>query len=83
MKPEGVRLHRADGTVLDVELFHQGVDDEGLDVWVVANARHRPGDRLTVETLPGRTAIEFTASVPPGTRHVRAVLKGRRKKRKR
>lgn len=66
--PEGVKLHRADGTVLDVELFDAGVDDEGMHVWEVANAVYQLGDNLTVDVMPGRTSITFRASVPPEVR---------------
>jgi hypothetical protein len=83
MKPKNVRLHRADGTVLNCELFHQGVDDEGMDCWVIANADYRPGDNVTMDELPGRTSVSFRAVVPPGTRRIVAQLKGRRAKKKR
>jgi hypothetical protein len=60
-KPVGVRLHRADGTVLDVELVDEGVDDEGMRNWVIANAVYRPGDHITIAVLPAMTGITFQA----------------------
>lgn len=55
--PVGVRLHRADGTILNCEL----VDENGMRQWVIANAEYRPGDRITAEMIPGRTGITFAA----------------------
>lgn len=83
MKPVGVRLHRADGTVLNCELIDQGVDEHGMHNWAIANAQYLPGDNVTIEELPGRTSIGFVARVPPGTRSVKATLKGRKRKRRR
>jgi len=59
VKPTGVKLRRADGTVLDVELVHEGVDGEGMDCWAIANAVYRPGDQITIVALPARTSIGF------------------------
>jgi hypothetical protein len=61
VKPVGVRLHRADGTVLNCELADEGVDDEGMHNWRIANAVYRPGDSITVEELPPMTGVGFTA----------------------
>jgi hypothetical protein len=67
VKPTGVRLHRADGTVLNCELVHKGVDGEGMDQWLIANAQYRDGDQITV-VLPGMTGIGFRAAdVQPGS----------------
>lgn len=65
--PEGVQIHRADGTVLDAELFDEGVDREGMHNWRIANAVYQIGDQVTCRLLPGRTSIGFTAHVPRGT----------------
>jgi hypothetical protein len=61
VKPTGVRLHRADGTVLNCELADKGVDDKGMHNWEIANAVYRPGDNITIEMLPPRTGIGFKA----------------------
>jgi hypothetical protein len=84
MKPTGVRVHRADGTVLNAELVHNGPDHEGLDNWLIANIDYRPGDNVSIEELPPRTSISFRALMPPGTlpENVRVRFKGRRIKKK-
>lgn len=61
MKPVGVRLHRADGTVLNCELADDGVDADGMRQWVIANAVYQPGDQITIEEMPPRTGITFRA----------------------
>lgn len=60
-KPVGVQIHRADGTVLNCELVNEGIDDEGMDCWVIANAVYQHGDHVTVEQLPAMTGIGFRA----------------------
>jgi hypothetical protein len=65
VKPVGVRLHRADGTVLNVELADEGVDEAGMHNWRIANAVYRPGDSITVAELPPMTGIGFTAPRGP------------------
>ena len=80
MKPVGVRLHRADGSVLDCELVDEGVDDEGMHNWAIANAVYRPGDSVTVEELPGHTSIGFVARVPPDTQRVTATVRKKRRR---
>lgn len=62
MKPTNVQLHRADGTVVDCELVHQGLDENGFDQWLIAGVTYRPGDRLTMDVLPARTGITFAAA---------------------
>jgi len=59
-KPTDVRIERADGTVLHCELVHEGVDDEGVDHWLIANAQWRPSDQIKIGVLPARTSIGFT-----------------------
>jgi hypothetical protein len=33
MKPEGVRIVRADGSELPCDLIHKGIDGDGQDMW--------------------------------------------------
>jgi hypothetical protein len=61
MKPTGVRLHRADGSVINCELVHLGYDEEGMDNWEIAGVDYRPGDHLTIEVMPAKTGISFRA----------------------
>jgi len=56
-KPEGVTIHRADGTELNAELHYTGRDADGCHTWAVAGALLKPGDRITCAVLPPRTAI--------------------------
>jgi len=58
-KPENVQIHRPDGTVLNCELAHEGVDDEGMDHWVIANAVFHPADHVTIGVLPPKTSLGF------------------------
>jgi hypothetical protein len=68
MKPVGVQLRRRDGTVIDCELVHKGVDEQGMDLWLIANAIYQPGDQITVEQMPAMTGIGFRA--PRGMREL-------------
>ena len=65
MKPTGVRLHRADGTVINCELVDEGVDDSGMHNWRIANVIYRSGDHITVDELPPCTGIGFSAPRGP------------------
>jgi hypothetical protein len=58
--PEGVRVVRADGTVLPAELVYRGRDEDGQHLWELAGMILRPGDRLYADVMPGRTGIGFT-----------------------
>lgn len=64
-KPVGVRLHRADGSVLNCELADEGVDADGMHNWRIANIVYREGDSITVEMLPPMTGIGFSAPRGP------------------
>jgi len=58
-KPVNVRIHRGD-TGIDVpcELMHKGMDEDGMDQWLIANATFRPGiDTVLIGVLPPRTGI--------------------------
>jgi hypothetical protein len=69
VKPVGVQVRRTDGTVLNAELVHEGVDDDsGLDTWLIANIDYRPGDTVLIAELPPCTAIGFRAVLRPGFR---------------
>ena len=58
-KPVNVRIHRGDtGIEVPCELVHDGVDEEGMDQWLIANAVFRPGiDELRIDVMPPRTGI--------------------------
>jgi len=64
MKPEGVRIVCADGSELECELVHEGVDANGIDQWLIANAvlRIDQGDTVRIRMFPGRTGIGFDTS---------------------
>lgn len=58
-RPEGVQVVRGDsGEVIPCELVHEGVNEDGMDVWRVAGVTVRPYlDQLKVAVLPPRTSI--------------------------
>ena len=59
-EPQGVRIVREDGTEVPCELVHEGVDEQGIDQWVIANAVFHVGrDRLHIDRFPGRTGLAF------------------------
>jgi hypothetical protein len=60
-RPEGVRVLRANGEVLDCELVYVGRDN-GNHCWAVGGAVLRDGDRLLVDTMPPHTGIEYATS---------------------
>jgi hypothetical protein len=65
-KPENVQVHRPDGTIIDCELVHEGIDDQGMDRWVIAGVDFNMGeDHLTIGVMPARTSIGFRAPLPP------------------
>jgi len=70
--PTGVRIRRADGSVLECELVDDGVDENGIHNWMIANAVYQVGDEVTCEMLPGQSSIGFMANLPPGTLIARA-----------
>ena len=64
-KPIGVKVHRRNGEVLDAELIHLGIAQNGLDEWVIASPQVdlTKGDHVSVEELPGLTTV--TIPTPP------------------
>jgi len=58
-KPVNVRIIRGDtGVEVPCELVHDGVDEDGMDQWLIANVTFRIGiDELRVGVLPPRTGI--------------------------
>lgn len=57
-RPQGVRIHHADGGSTLVELAYAGTDKDGIHVWkCITPVRH--GDSVTAHTLPARTAISL------------------------
>lgn len=58
-RPTEVRIERADGTVVPLELAYAGVEDD-LHIWEVATVVNLSEyDRVYVGMLPGRTEIRF------------------------
>ena len=56
--PEGVRVIYPDGREVPLECRYEGVDKNGLHVWMaVLVVPHEDGMRLAVSTLPSRTRI--------------------------
>jgi hypothetical protein len=65
-RPEGVRILRANGDLIECELILSGVTD-GVAMWRIATEcdfRFHEGDQLYCEKLPDRTGI----SIPSGYR---------------
>jgi hypothetical protein len=59
--PENVRLVRPDGTTVPLELTYEGMNEDGIHVWVAAvPVQFRRGDCLRAAVLPARTSIEVT-----------------------
>jgi hypothetical protein len=58
-RPEGVQIRRGDGTVIDCELVHEGVDERGMDRWMIAGVEFHPehGDQVYVQEIPPRTSL--------------------------
>lgn len=67
-KPENVRVYRKDtGETVHCELIHQGVDDEGMDNWLVAGVEFRAGlDELQIDVLPPMSGITFAGPFNTG-----------------
>ena len=59
-RPEGVRIVRADGSSLILELAHAGVDPEGYDRWAVLTpVDFTAGDNIEIDHMPEMCCIEF------------------------
>jgi len=61
VKPTDVKLHRANGTVINCELVHDGPNEDGVDEWSIVGVVYRPGDHISVGILPARTGITIAA----------------------
>jgi hypothetical protein len=56
--PQNVRVRRADGSTLPLELAYQGRNRQGYHEWVaVLTFRALPGDQLVADVLPPCTSI--------------------------
>jgi hypothetical protein len=64
-KPRNVRIYRPDtDTELPVDLVFECTTDDGIDVWLIANATIRLGvDHVRVGVLPAHTAISVNVEV--------------------
>lgn len=72
-KPEGVVIVRADGTELNCELVHEGVDEDGMDRWLVTGVKFNPRvDKIRIQHMPPRTGLGF--DVAPGSEDAIARL---------
>jgi hypothetical protein len=58
-RPEGVKVLRADGTVLPCELVYRGREEDGQHLWEVAGMVLQPGDELYADVMPGHTGISI------------------------
>ena len=58
--PTNVRIQFPDGTTAPVELTYEGLDDDGLHLWIaVSTTPWAPaGSRLLVDKIPARTCIQ-------------------------
>jgi hypothetical protein len=58
--PENVRLIRADGTVVPLELVYAGQRSDGTHVWrSVLDVKNEPGDELAADRLPVGTVLDI------------------------
>ena len=62
MKPENVRVQRANGDEIACELIHEGTDDNGMDCWRIAGVEFHPeyGDCIKVGVFPPSTSISVS-----------------------
>jgi hypothetical protein len=62
-RPLGVKVVRADGSVLPCELAYVGNDTEHeAYVWEIAGAVLFPGDHVEVDVMPPHTGIQWRGS---------------------
>lgn len=60
IRPEDVRLVRADGSCVLLELADAGIDDEGYNRWAVLTpVDFRAGDHVEIGVMPQMSCIEF------------------------
>lgn len=65
VRPQGVRLVRANGRVVPIELSDGGVGTDGIHVWYVDQRTVvQPGDAIKIDVLPPYTRIDF--ALPAG-----------------
>jgi hypothetical protein len=69
-EPRGVRIRHADGRVTDCAIIRDPQDDEdGLAQWMAVapdgTVFTPPGDAVTVEFLPARSAIRLVLPMQP------------------
>lgn len=58
-RPQGVRLVRANGSVMPIELSDGGIVDD-VHVWRVAESTVlHPGDTVQIDLLPPHCRVEF------------------------
>jgi hypothetical protein len=58
--PENVRIIRADGAVVPLELVYAGTRADGAHVWrTVTDVRGEPGDELAADRLPPHTVLDI------------------------
>lgn len=67
--PEGVRIERADGTVIPCSVLRDPSQDEnGCAAWlVVPDTEYEPGpgDAIRADMIPGRTTLVVSFTIPP------------------
>lgn len=65
-RPQGVRVHRANGGTLDAELLYVGTEFDPADGpiawWRITGIMLQPGDRVEVFDMPDFTGIEFQSA---------------------
>jgi hypothetical protein len=64
VEPEGVRITRANGEVVECELVYEGRDDDKIDVWTITIMMQQ-GDKLSVDVWPAKCGIQGKAAEPP------------------
>ncbi len=65
-KPKDVRIRRGDGSEINCDLIHRGIED-GLDTWEIPGVIFNPyTDKLLIGVLPAMTTIAFAGIVPEG-----------------
>lgn len=60
VRPQGVRIRKADGQVIPCEPAYRGRNADGVDVWGLDTELNLgAGDRLLVAMMPARSALEM------------------------
>jgi hypothetical protein len=72
-QPQGVRIHRASGEVVECEVIYEGKERQRglrgwfkprLNMWVITSWM-APGDVFSVDFLPGHSSVLVRGAVPP------------------